>query len=425
MIIEQRILDFEKLGFGLFVHFGLYSCMEEGEWSRRLLYSDNGEYEAWKDRFCPALDWAARLAAAAKAAGCKYITLTTRHHDGYSLYDTCGLNSYDAPHSCGRDLVREFVDACRAEEIIPFFYHTLIDWHEPTCPFTAQLPTQNSREGDWAAYMAYLQRSVELLCTNYGTIGGIWFDGMWAYWDNDWQEDALYGMIRRHQPQAIIINNTGLDKLGQLGHIQLDSVTFERGKPLPLNLAGSPKYIASEMCESFNAHWGYAADDLRYKSPTELIETLADCRRHGSNLLLNVGIMGNGYIPPVEAAMLGVVGHWMERHSDAIRAPRPTGISVEGKPGDFILSDGSSYYLFCKDLPISGDGNVSMNDKVPLDGSNFESHFSLPCRVQQAIWMDNGKPVPFTQTGSHVTVQTQPFDYGRSWVVRVARLICE
>ena len=134
MIIEQRILDFEKLGLGMFVHFGAYSVVGKGEWALKSLGLDPVAYEQTARAFCPEADWAPKLVATAKNAGCKYITLTSRHHDGFSLYDTCGLNDYDSVHSCGRDLVREFVDACNAQGIIPFFYHTLIDWHEESCP---------------------------------------------------------------------------------------------------------------------------------------------------------------------------------------------------------------------------------------------------------------------------------------------------
>ena len=143
MIVKQYIKDFEKLGFGMFVHFGLYSCIGMGEWAKKSRSIPWEEYLKTLDSFCPKEDWARELVRAAKGAGCKYITLTTRHHDGFSLYDTCGLNEYDAPHVCGRDLVKEFVDACNAQGIIPFFYHTLLDWHE------------ESYQTDFQAYLVY------------------------------------------------------------------------------------------------------------------------------------------------------------------------------------------------------------------------------------------------------------------------------
>ncbi|MBQ2774238.1 MAG: alpha-L-fucosidase, partial [Clostridia bacterium] len=282
MIIEKRIKQFETLAFGMFVHFGLYSVHAKGEWA----YNRNitpEDYAKLFDLFDPDPDWAEELAHTAKQAGCKYITLTARHHDGFSLYDTCGLTDYDAPHSAaGRDLVREFVDACHRHGLVPLFYHTLLDWHVP------------SYKENFHEYLKYLRASVEILCKNYGKIGGFWFDGTWDKKDADWEEDAMYSLIRSYQPDAMIINNTGLSALGELGHIELDSVTFERGRPRPINLEGSPKYIASEMCQVFANHWGYAKRDFNFKSLSEIIEDLCSCRRYGANYLLNVGPMGNG-----------------------------------------------------------------------------------------------------------------------------------
>ena len=133
MIIKQYIKEFEKLGFGMFVHFGIYSVLGRGEWAKWGFQMSNEEYYKLAEEFNPVPDWAEQLVTTAKNAGCKYITLTTRHHDGYSLYDTCGLSTMDAPHFCGRDLIREFVDACNAQGIRPFFYHTLVDWYEERC----------------------------------------------------------------------------------------------------------------------------------------------------------------------------------------------------------------------------------------------------------------------------------------------------
>ncbi len=405
MIVKQYIKDFEKLGFGMFVHFGLYSVYGKGEWAKLLLQVPDEEYDALIPQFRPKPDWAKELAAAAANAGCRYMTLTTRHHDGFSLYDTQGLNTYDTVHSMGRDLVREFVDACREYGIVPFFYHTLLDWHEP------------SFQNDFQEYLDYLRKSVELLCTNYGVIGGIWFDGTWSKPNDDWQEDALYGMIRSHQPNAMIINNTGLSALGALGHPELDSVTFERGKPQPMNMEGAPKYIASEMCQVFADHWGYAREDFNYKAPGDMIRDLATCRRFGSNMLMNVGPMEDGSVRPIDAAMLDLMGQWVRIFKEAIYEARPAQIPVENKDCDFLLKNGDTYYLFCCDLPMSGDPNVAR-----VQSANYTDIFSLAEPVSRIAWMDNGKPLPFRQENGQVTVHTEPFSYGRNLVVRVAKI---
>ncbi len=409
MIIKQYIKEFENLGFGLFVHFGVYSVLGKAEWAKHIHQIAGGDYDQLIPQFQPKPDWATALVKTAKNAGCKYITLTTRHHDGFSLFDTCGLNTYDAPHSgCKRDLVREFVDACRNEGIIPFFYHTLLDWHE------------ESYRTDFPKYLEYLRKSVELLCRNYGKIGGFWFDGMWDKPDADWQEDALYGTIRKYQPEAMIINNTGLSAQGALGHPELDSVTFERGKPGAINMEGAPKYVASEMCEVFCDHWGYAKEDLNYKSPAQLIRQLADCRRYRANMLINIGPTEDGSIREIDQAILNLMGSWVNYFDEAIRQPAPTGIEIQGKPDDFILKHENNYYLFCYNLPMIADANVAISNDA-----QYESRFRLADHIQSVTWMDDGTDVTYTQDKENVTITTVPYTYGRNLVVRIAKIVCQ
>lgn len=409
MIVKPYIRDFERLGFGLFVHYGLYSVLGKGEWAKELFHLSEDEYEhPLSAQFHPRSDWAIQLVKIAKDAGCRYITLTTRHHDGFSLYDTCGLNAYDAPHVCGRDLVREFVDACRKNGLIPFFYHTLQDWHEPAF------------EKDFPAYLQYLRRSVELLCSRYGKIGGIWFDGMWSKPENDWEEDALYGMIHTLQPNAMIINNTGLSAQGRLGHIELDSVTFERGKPLPINRDDAPKYVASEMCQILADHWGYAKEDLHYKAPADIIRDLTICRRYGANFLLNVGPVGDGSLRLIETAALDVIGQWVRLNKDAVYSPRPTKIPVNGREDCFLLRNDDGYYLFCDHLPMSADPNVALQTDM-----NYRLEFHLKEKIRSIRWLDDDTPVEYMQQNDQVVVHTVPFVYGRNLVVRVAKIITE
>lgn len=406
MIIENRIKEFEKLGFGMFVHFGLYSVHGMGEWA----YGRNITTEDYKklfDKFNPDKDWAKNLVSTAKNAGCKYITLTTRHHDGFSLYDTCGLNEYDAPHSlAGRDLIREFVDACNEEGIVPFFYHTLLDWHE------------KSYYENFPEYLKYLRASVEILCKNYGKIGGLWFDGMWDKKEENWEEDALYSLIRKYQPDAMIINNTGLGARGELGHIELDSVTFERGRPRPINLADSPKYIASEMCQIFANHWGYARRDYNFKSLTEIIEDFCVCRRYGANFLLNVGPMGNGQLRPLDKAMLDTLGEWSSIYSEALYEPRPANIEIEGKDKNFLLKGDNCYYFFAHDLGMDGNVNVEMTKSNP----NHNNVFTLSEKIKSIKWLDDGRDVYFTQDGDKTTIITTSQFYGENLVVKIAKI---
>ena len=396
MIIHQRVKEFETLGLGMFVHFGIYSLLGKGEWIRNNMPKE--EYEPIYTSFNPKPTWAKELAAAAKGAGCRYITLTSRHHDGFSLYDTCGLSDFDAPHACGRDLIREFVDACREEGILPFFYHTLLDWHV------------ESFDSDFPAYLQYLRSSVKLLCTNYGPIGGLWFDGKWSKPQADWEEDALYGLIRKYQKDAIIVNNTGMEERGALGNIELDSVTFERGKPQPINLEDSPRYIASEMCEVLNNHWGFARMDLSYLSMADVIRNLADCRRYRANLLLNVGPMGDGSLRLIDRGMLEILGIWVTCNEEAIRLPVPTGIAVEGHEEEFLLRHNENLYLFARDVP-------HFNTAEPRT-----VRFPLSETVLSVCWLDSGEALPFTQENGTASITALPMPYGTNLPVRIMKI---
>ena len=411
MIVKQYIKEFESFGLGMFVHFGLYSLIGHGEWVKFLERIPDADYDRLAEEFDPGKDWAAELVKCAKDAGCGYITLTARHHDGFSLYDTKGLNTYDAPHSrCGRDLVKEFTDACREQGIVPFFYHTLLDWHEKTY-----------RE-DFPEYLKYLRASVELLCRNYGKIGGIWFDGMWDKPGADWQEDALYGMIRKYQPDAMIINNTGLDARGALGHPELDSVTFERGNPQPINLENSPKYIASEMCEVMNDCWGFGADDLNYKAPARIIEEMVLCRRTRANFLLNTGPKPDGSLRTVDRGVFELTGIWMRKFGEYFRHAEPTTeMKVTDREKDFVLKrKNGKYCLFQFGLPTVADPNVSERVSADLD-VKIESEL----KPVKATAVDTGDELRITEEAGGFTVHGIPFAFGRNLVVRVIEIETE
>ena len=392
----EYIENFKKLGFGLFAHFGLYSVEGKGEWYLECGENvDGNEYNAIVSRFNINKNWAKNLVRTAKKAGCRYITLTTRHHDGFSLYDTCGLSDFDAPHSaCGRDLIREFADECHKGGIIPFFYHTLLDWHNP------------DYNNDFPRYIDYLDKSIEILCKNYGKIGGFWFDGMWNKPDEDWQEDRIYGTIRKYQPDAMIINNTGLSAQGKTGHKEIDSVTFERGKPCFVDTTEKP--VAGEMCQVLNDHWGYAKEDCNYKSVKELIKNLIDCRKFGCNFLLNTGLKGSGSVNETDKSLLSELGKWVKINKGFIYNAYPTKVKAKNA---IVLTDGKKYYAIIKNVGMSADPNVAINGKAMLVS------FAKP--VKSAIWLDSGEKIQVNDDNSFAV---KPFAYGRSYSARVAEI---
>jgi len=393
------IENFERLGIGLFVHFGLYSNAAKGEWYQFCHNVPEQKYQTLAKRFNPSKNWAKNLVKAAKDLGARYITLTTRHHDGYSLYDTKGLSDYDAMHSpAGRDLIREFTDACREGGIVPFFYHTLLDWHQP------------SYKESFADYIDYLVRSIELLCTNYGEIGGFWFDGMWDKPNADWQEDRIYSTIRALQPNAMIINNTGLSEQGKVGHFEIDSVTFERGQPQTVD--NSDKYRAGEMCQVVNDHWGYAANDCNYKSVRELIENLVDCRLSNCNFLLNVGLKGNGAVKQMDGCILKEIGRWHTKNKGFLYNVQKSELVAENAQ---ILTDGRYYYAVIKGVPMTADPNVTR-----LSAGRYV-RVKAGKKIKNASWLDSGKKIKVEDNSFLV----EPFAYGTSLSVRVARFELE
>lgn len=396
----EYIKRFEKLGFGMFVHFGLYSVLGKGEWVYYTLNSeDKKKYfsEEFANKFNPKKDWAIKLVKTAKAAGAKYITLTTKHHDGFFLYDSKGLTNWDSTKlGPKRDLVKEFVDACNKEGIVPFFYHALLDWHN------------ENYNKDFPKYIDFLIKSVELLCTNYGKIGGLWFDGFWDKPNEDWQFDRLYKTIRKYQPEAMIINNTGMSDTGSIGHYEIDSVTYERSAPTMVN-APDGKERAGEMCEVFGQHWGYTKNDLDFKSFREILYSLLDCRNSNCNFLLNCGPQGNGYMTKLDEAYFLRLGEFIKKNKNFIYNVKKADIS---SPDCIILQDENYYYAVIKDVLMSVNPNAQLakgTTKVTIPNHKIKNAKYLDCKYH--VELSNDKH----------TIFVQPFDYGEARAVRVVR----
>ncbi len=406
---SPRVANFETMAFGMFVHWGLYSQFGQGEWVENMHRIPRDEY-LQKMKTFTAKDFNPRaIAKAAKRAGLNYITLTSRHHEGFSLYDTRGLSKLDVTHTpCKRDLIKDFVEGCRAEGILPMLYHTTLDWNDERF------------DSDWDGYLRYLHDSIELLCTHYGKIGGFWLDGNWSRPKADWKEDRLYGIIRKYQPEAMIINNTGIDALGKAGHPEIDAVTYERGRPSPLNRAGAPKYLTGEMCHTMNFHWGTATNDFNFLSPAHVIEELCFARRAGANLLMNVGPFAQGAMPPYESAVLAKVGQWLELHGgkdSVIYHGRPCGVSGEGE--DFALKMGDDLYLFVTDLTATSN---TMVHGVKHRGAGVRKFVGAMPGLSKATWMDSNENLKLEYDGDTLNLHATAYPYGTNTVIRIAKL---
>lgn len=406
-----HVAAFETMAFGMFVHWGLYSQIGKGEWAMNLHGIPKDEYMKRMATFTAKDFDAKQLARTAKRAGMKYVTLTTRHHDGFSLYDTRGLSKLDVTHTpAKRDLIREYVDACRAEGIVPMLYCTTLDWSDERF------------KNDWEGYHQYLQASIELLCTRYGKIGGLWFDGNWSKPDANWYESELYGIIRKHQPEAIIINNSGIDAMGRGGHPEVDSVTFERGRPTPMDRRGAKKYVAAEMCHTMNFHWGIAKHDFNLLSPAHVIEELCLARRAGANLLMNIGPEAQGAVPTYEAAALARVGDWIDLHGGrdgVMYRGRPAGITGSGN--DFALAMGDELYLFITDLTPTSNPQIHGPKSRGAGPRVFQG---VSREFKEAVWLDNGETLKIERDAAkqELTLHATAYPYGTNTVIRVARL---
>ena len=404
---EKRIAHFEKLGFGMFIHWGLYSQLERGEWTFDLHKDSIDKYTDCFNNYTAEDFDAKAICQLAKKAGMKYITLTTRHHDGFSLYDTKGLSDYDVMHTpCKRDLIKEFVDACNEEGLMPMLYHTTLDWQHPDF------------NNDFDAYLEYLRKSVEILCTNYGKIGGLWFDGNWSKRGADWKLDELYGMIHRLQPDAMVINNTGLSEQGKTGHPEIDSVTFEQGQATVMNREGMDKYVAAEMCQTMNRHWGIAVNDLDYKSPRQMIERLCHARKVGANYLLNIGLTGQGGVTKITEALLEIIGQWTSMAKESLYEGKPSTM-VCNEDKDFVLEKDGYAYIYVHDLPLLGPKDVVVAYEK-TDGDHSVRNVNR--KVKSMKWVDNNEELLFTQDDDVLKYRATGYYYGTQLIVRIAKV---
>ena len=322
---------FQEARFGLFIHWGVYSILGDGEWVMHTQNISVSEYEKLPSFFNPTEYDPKEWVAMAKDAGMKYITITSRHHDGFSMFDP-KVTDYDIVDQTpyGQDILKVLAEECRKEGIKLFFYYSLLDWNRDDYFPRGRtgLGIKGRREGKWEDYIAFMKAQLTELLTNYGEIGGIWFDGHWDQkeWDGkrfgkvrvDWHYDEIYKLIHDLQPQALIGNNHHIGVIdGE------DFQMFEKDLPGKNNTgfgtsADDIGSVPLEVCETINGSWGFSLQDKKHKTDKELIHYLIKAAGYGSNLLLNVGPMPNGAIQPKHQASLKAVGTWLKENGATI-----------------------------------------------------------------------------------------------------------
>ena len=325
--------QFQDMKFGMFIHWGASSVLGSGEWVMNNRNIRVKEYQHLQRVFNP-IDFDAKAwVDAAQGAGMNYITIITRHHDGFSNWDTRESDWKITRTPYGKDALKQLADECHKRGMKIFFYYSLLDWYRNDYQYETGKTgkgTGRTAKSDWNSYIRFMKAQLTELLTQYGEVSGIWFDGHWDQLDNDvdktlsskvnWHYDEIYELIHRLQPACMIGNNHHLLPLpGE------DFQMFE--KDLPGNnttgFGGADiSTLPLETCETMNDSWGYNITDRKYKSVPALIHYMVKAAAHDANFLLNVGPMPTGKIQQEFTDTLAAMGKWMQKNSSSIYGTR-------------------------------------------------------------------------------------------------------
>lgn len=396
---------FQDAKFGMFIHWGLYALIENGEWIMHHAGIHINEYEKLVDEFNPVKFDAEEWVSLAKEAGMNYITITSKHHDGFCLFDS-KLTDYNIMSTqFKRDIMKEMADECRRQGLKIFFYYSPLDWHHPDYyprGWTGR-NTGRKEEGDWSKYIEYYHGQLKELCANYGEIGGFWLDGWWDKPDknynpetdggglwfqgsaedlkaNDWKLQDIYAEMHRLQPNTMIVNNHHLTPFeGE------DYQTFERDLPGEIIYGyNTPetevsKTIPLETNTTLNDNWGYTKRDKKFKKLKDIVYYIVSAACLNSNFLLNVGPKPNGEIDSTSVKRLKETGEWMREYGDSVYGTRGGPYTRVAKGGSTIWGstwkdDRIFLHMFkrCKNkLTIPGLSSEILSASL-MDGTEVE-----------------------------------------------------
>ncbi|WP_395815008.1 alpha-L-fucosidase [Devosia sp.] len=376
--------------FGMFVHWGIYALAARHEWVKSREEIDDANYQKYFDNFDPDLydprEWARR----AREAGMKYVVLTAKHHDGFCLWDSAATDYKATNTPYGKDLLRPFVDAFRAEGLKIGFYYSLPDWHHPDFGIDMYHPLRNrpdaaelNKSRDIKRYAAYMRQQVTELLTGYGKIDIIWFDfsypertynGLPGKGSNDWESLELLKLVRKLAPDIIVNNRLDLETDTP------DMVTPEQYTPrTPPLVSGKP--VTWEMCQTFSGSWGYYRDEESWKSPAQLLQILIDGVALGGNLLMNVGPTARGTFDQRAIDAFDAYAKWMHLHSRAIYGAGQS--TYQAPDGCRFTQKGNRLYVHIYNWP---------NQYLLLDG--------LAGRVKYAQFLNDASEVQWPKEGA-------------------------
>lgn len=368
----HRIRWWQEARFGMFIHWGLYSQLGRHEWVMNRERIPIKEYEkladSWHPKERPAREWA----KLAKQAGMKYMVMTTKHHEGFCLWDTQQTDYNAVKRGPGRDLVREFVEACHEFGLKVGFYYSLMDWHHPDGALCAKDEKARRR------FLDFTQGCVRELCTNYGKVDILWYDVAWPLRSpEEWESVKMNMMVRELQPDIIINNRSRLDE--------------DFGTPEEHVTAEKPGRNW-EACMTFNGSWGYMPSAIDWRSVREVISMLRTAAGGQGNLLLNIGPKPDGSVPEEAYERLIPLGQWIEKNGEAMYGMMDRAEdTMEWMPTGQFTVKGNTAYFWCNRWP---------GKELVIGG--------LLCKVQKASFLATGEPIAFEQTENRLILKGLP-----------------
>lgn len=366
----DRMEWWREARYGMIIHWGLYSLIGRGEWVMYHERIPKKEYRKLADRFKPVNYHPERWVELAERAGMKYMVLTTRHHDGFSLFDS-KVSDFTAPKTaCGRDLIAEYVEACRKRGMRVGFYFSFLDWM-----YDAYFLGPKKDPSGWKKFVDYVHAQLEELMTHYGRVDLVWFDvGAWT--PEDWRAVELHEMMMKHQPELIITRS----QVGSHYDTCEGTIPFNFGS-YP---ASDPSQRDWDSSMTLHDHWGYCKGDTNWKSPRTIVWNLARCASGGGNYLLNVDPKPDGTIPGKPVKILEEVGEWLEVNGQSIYGTVRTKVNFPwGHNGVATMKDGGLYlhmFYWAKEFALA------------------------PCKmdVKRAYILKTGEPVSFKSKGDRI-----------------------
>lgn len=391
--------------FGIFIHWGIYSMLGDGEWVMHNKKLNYNEYTHLADGFYPSRFDAEEWVKAFKAAGARYITFTSRHHDGFSMFKTAtsNYNIVDGtPYH--RDVLKELAAACRKYGLKLHVYYSHLDWHRTDYPLgrTGTALGRPTDRQDYNTYLSFMKQQLTELLTGYGPLGAIWFDGWWDHDSDatpfDWHLDEQYALIHRLQPSCMVANNHH-----QVPFAGEDIQIFEQDLPGENSHGLSGQGIGQlplETCLTMNEAWGYNITDKDYKSAEFLIRSLVKAAGKNANLLLNIGPRPDGQLPAEAVERLKAIGKWMQQYGTTIYGTR--GGIVAPHDWGVTTQRGKTLYVHI------------------LKGEDRGLYLPLPRRqVRQAVMFDSRAKVGVIASGDGTTITLPSTPTGIDTIVEV------